>query len=138
MSKAAVPVHISGAIIGEDGPIKKAKLTATDNNGTVRATSSINGSLHYSLELPADTAYPVIISAIYPRSTKVAKSGKGEMKAAILEPSSSLVEISPRSTSIVDIALARGGLTPENFEHASASVLRLGHGSGGMAYHGGH
>ena len=95
VSKTAVPVHISGAMIGEDGPIKEAKLTATGNNGVVRATSSVNGSLHYSLELPADTVYPVIISAIYPRSTKVVKSGKGELKAAILEPSSSLVELSP-------------------------------------------
>jgi hypothetical protein len=138
MSKSAISVHISGNIFGEDGPIKKAKLTATDKNDTVRATSSVNGSSHYSLELPADTVYPVIISAVYPRSTKVVKSGKGEVKAAVLEPSSSIVELSPTSTTIVDIALARGGLTTENFEHASASALRLGHGAGGMAYHGGH
>jgi hypothetical protein len=140
MSKSAAPVYISGNIFGEEGegPIKKAKLTATDKDGTVRATSNVNGSSHYSLKLPTDTAYPVIISAIYPRSTKIVESGKGEVKAAVLEPSSAIVELSPRSTTIVDIALARGGLTPENFEHASASALRLGHGAGGMAYHGGH
>jgi hypothetical protein len=124
---------------GEDGPIMEAKLTATDKNGVVQSTLKISGSSSYNLKLPADTAYPVIISAVYPRSTKVVKSGKGEVKAAVLEPSSSMIELSPRSTAIVNISLARGGLTPENFEHASASALRLGGGgSGGMAYHGGH
>lgn len=138
-SKPAVPVSISGSMTGEDGPITEAKITATDNNGETIAATEVNGSSRYRIELPAETDYPVIISAIYPRSTKTVESGQGEVKAAVMEPSSSTVELSPTSTTIVDIALARGGLTPQNFKHASAAALSLSRGgSGGMAYHGGH
>ncbi|QBQ54893.1 hypothetical protein [Nitrosococcus wardiae] len=138
-SKPAVPVSISGSMTGEDGPIKEAKLTATDHNGEVIATAEVNGSSRYRVELPAGAAYPVILSAIYPRSTKVVESGQGEIKAAIMKASNSTVELSPKSTSIVEIALARGGLTPENFKSASLAVLNQGSGgSGGMPYQGGH
>jgi hypothetical protein len=138
-SKPAGSVYITGGMKGEDGPIKEAELTATDSNGSVIATLNVSGKSRYSLELPAGTDYPVIISAIYPRSTKVDESGAGEVKAAVMEPSSSSVDLSPTSTAIVDIAQARGGLTPENFEQASAAALNLGRsGSGGSPYQGGH
>lgn len=137
-NKPAVPVTISGSITGADGPIKEAKLTATDSHGKMIATAEVSGRSSYNLELPAGATYPVIISAVYPRSTKIEKSGQGEVKAGILEASSSIVAISPRSTSIVNMALARGGLTPENFRVASASALNLGAGSGGGGGHGGH
>ncbi|ADE15748.1 conserved hypothetical protein [Nitrosococcus halophilus Nc 4] len=138
-SKPAVPVSISGSMTGEDGPVKEAKLTATDRNGEVIATVEVNSGPRYRIELPAGVAYPVIISALYPRSTKVVESGQGEIKAAIMKASSSTVELSPKSTSIVDIAMARGGLTPENFKSASLAILNQGSGgSGGMPYQGGH
>ncbi|ABA57358.1 conserved hypothetical protein [Nitrosococcus oceani ATCC 19707] len=139
-SKPAVPVTISGSMNGEDGPIKEAKLTATDSHGEVITTAEVSGRARYQLELPAGAAYPVIISAIYPRSTKIEKSGQGEVKAVVMEASSSTVELSPRSTAIVNMALARGGLTLENFKAASAAALNLGAGSGGGSGggHGGH
>lgn len=138
-NKSAGPANITGGVIGEDGPIMEAKLTATDATDAVVATTEIKGSSRYHLKLPADTVYPVIISAIYPRSTKVSESGQGELKAAIVEGGGGMLDISPTSTSIVNTALGMGGLTRENFKRAAISTLGLGGGGGGGgAYHGGH
>lgn len=134
-SKSPSPVYISGGVTGIDGPVTGAELTATDAKGKVVATEKIEDS-SYHLKLPADAAYPVIISAVYPRSTKIVESGQGEVKAAIIEASSSMIEISPKSTKIVERALAMGGLTRENFQQAAATIGMSGGGGGGG--HGGH
>jgi len=134
-----VPVYITGGMKGEDGPIKEAKLVAIDSKGAIIVTLQVSGQSRYSLELPVGTDYPVILSAIYPRSKKIDETGAGEVKAAIMEVSSASVDLSPTSTAIVNIALARGGLTPENFERASVAALNLSRsGSGGNPYQGGH
>lgn len=138
-SKPASSVYISGGMIGEDGPVKNAEITATDAKEKVVATVKVEGRSTYRLKLPADTNYPVIISAIYPRSTKIVESGQGEIKAAVMEAANSMVELSPKSTRIVEIALARGGLTPNNFEQAASAAFNLGGvGGGATGGHGGH
>lgn len=141
MSESTVPTRLSGSIFGEDGPVLKANLAATDSQGVVRATSSINGSPRYSLELPIETIFPVVISATYlkevPKSGGGVESSKEAVKAVVLEPGSSIVDISPRTTTIVNVALARGGFTHENLMQASAAALNMGSG-GGSGGHGGH
>lgn len=136
-SKSAGPVYISGGITGIDGSVTGAELTATDAKGEVVATEKVENS-SYHLKLPADAVYPVIISAVYPRSTKIVESGQGEVKAAIIEASSSMVEISLKSTKIVERAIAMGGLTRENFEQAAETTITMGGGGGDSGGHGGH
>lgn len=142
-SKLTGPADVAGTMIGADGPITHAKLTATDATGAVVATTEVKGNDHYNLKLPKKTVYPVLISVIYPRSTKEVASGQGEVKAALMEPGGGMLDITPTSTRIVDTALGMGGLTPENFRRAAISALQSGMGSsgssgGGEAYHGGH
>src|SRR5699024_6892939 len=75
MSESTLSTRLSGSIFVENGPIMKANLEATDSQGVVRANSSISGSQRYSLELPVETIFPVVISATYIK--EVAKSGGG-------------------------------------------------------------
>ncbi|BAW80281.1 hypothetical conserved protein [Candidatus Nitrosoglobus terrae] len=147
-TSSPTPTKLSGAISDENGPIRVAKLSATDSQGVVRATASLNGEQRYNLELPVETVYPVIISATYLHAAKAAESKEGapaaeesheaELRTVVLEPGSSIVDISLRSTQIVDIARARGGFTPENLAHASAAALNLGAGGGSGGGHEGH
>ncbi|WP_172419061.1 hypothetical protein [Candidatus Nitrosoglobus terrae] len=136
---SATPTNLLGTISDENGFIKDAELSVTDSTGMVRATASLNGEQGYDLELPVKTVYPVIISAtyhVYQHAAKavgakedvpVGEKDEAELRTAILESGSTIVgvSLSPISTQIVDIARARGGITPENIAHASAAVLNL-------------
>lgn len=121
------PATLTGGVVGEDGPIMEAKLTATDATGAVVATAEIKGKSHYRLELGADTVYPVLITA---------KSDHEEIKAVVMEGGHLSLDLSPTSTRIVKSALRMGGLTAENLQSAARATFSLGGGGGGG--HGGH
>lgn len=135
-SKSTGPATIFGGMFGEDGPIMEAKLTAKDATGAIVATAQIKGSSDYELDLPANTVYPVVITAVYPRSTKLAESGHGKLRAVAMEGGHLRIDLSPTTTRIVKSALRMGGLTPENVQSAARTAMRLGIGQGGSG--GGH
>ena len=125
-SPAAAATRLSGHVSNDDGPVLKARVEAKDAKGSVVAKTELPGGANsYQLALPANTAYPVILTA-YP------EAAPGEpLKAAVPSPLAAEQDISPVSTLVVDTALSLGGINEANLAKAAGAAISLRKKSGG-------
>lgn len=115
---------IAGIVRTDEGPVTKARIEAQDSKGAIVARTEISGDSHYSLTLPADTAYPVILAA-YPEGAPQA------LKAAVTSSLAEEQEISEVTTLVVDSALNLGGLTEANLAKAAGAAISQRRSTGG-------
>jgi hypothetical protein len=124
-----VDIRITGLVLDDDGPVKGATIEARDSKGGTVARTEIHGDAHYSLKLPAFTAFPVVLTA-------VAEGGADTLKAVVTSDLVSEQDISPVTTIVVDTAMNLGGLTEANLAKAAGAAIsqrKTTGGSGGSA-----
>ena len=123
-STAVAEDKIGGIVRDDEGPINKARIEAKDSKGAIVAKAEISGGNHYSLTLPANTAYPVVLSAYPEGSDEV-------LKAAVTSSLAEEQEISDITTLVVDTALSLGGLTEKNLTKAAGAAISQRRSRGG-------
>lgn len=126
---AASEDTIAGIVRTDEGPVTKGQIEAQDSKGAIVARTEIGGDSHYRLTLPANTAYPIILTA-HPEGSAQA------LKAAVTSSLAEEQEISEVTTLVVDSALSLGGLTEANLAKAAGAAIsqrRSTGGSGGSA-----
>lgn len=121
---AAVEIKITGLVLNEDNPVTKAKIEAQDGKGATVAKTEVSGDGHYSLTLPAGTAYPVVLSAQPEAEPK-------PLKAVVTSDLVSEQDISTVTTIVVDTAMSLGGLTEANLAKAAGAAISQRKSSGG-------
>lgn len=125
-SQAATQTRLSGHVSNDDGPVSQARIEAKDAKGALVAKTEVQGGANaYQLTLPANTAFPVILTA-YPDATP-----KEALKAAVSNSLAAEQDISPVSTLIVDTALSLGGINEVNLAKAAGAAIALRKKSGG-------
>lgn len=126
---SASPVRITGHVFSDDGEITQAKIEAVDASGKLAAQAELNGNSGYTLTIPAETAYPLILTAHPPDAPEP------HVKAAIANTKVSEQDISPITTAVAETALNLGGISEINLSKAAgaAIALRKKAGSGGGA-----
>lgn len=125
-SASASPAHLSGHVSNDDGPVLKAHVEAQDAKGAVVAKTDLAaGGNTYALTIPANAAYPLILSA------RPEASPNETLKAAVASALTAEQDISPVSTIIVDTALSLGGINEANLAKAAGAAIALRKKSGG-------
>lgn len=120
---------IAGLVLTDEGPAAKARVEASDRNGSIVATTEAGGDAHYRLKLPAGTAYPVVLTA---RAEGVPQP----LKAAVTSELAEEQDISEVTTIVVDTAMSLGGLSETNLAKAAGAAIsqrKSTGGSGGSA-----
>ncbi len=112
-------VTITGIIRNEKTLIKSGKIEATDNTGKTVATKHFKDAPHFSLDIPAGTTFPILLT-VHPDPDQPKKE---ILKAVVMSPYSTDKIITPVTTKIADQALALGGYTRENMMKAAMGTV---------------
>lgn len=107
---------LKGAVLDEKGPVREGELKVTDSSGQVVASTKLDNKKHYSIEIPAGTTLPVVLT--------LSPKGKGEkLRAVVISSAVSNYDISPLTTKIAAHAKKLGGYTYANMVMAADSTV---------------
>lgn len=115
VKKYAQATTLEGNVIDKNGRVKTGKVTATDAEQHTIATTEIQDNGHYQLEIPADTALPIVLSA----------TAAEPLIVAVIDPMISKYDINPRTTAIANKAKAMGGYTRSNLVIAAEGMVSV-------------
>jgi hypothetical protein len=112
---------IEGNVSDVHGPINSGKLEVKDKNDKVVLTQNLDGqSSHFSLTVPAGTAYPILL-VVTPPPGPVSQV----VRAVVTSPLADRMDITDITSLVVDAAFALGGLTEQNIAKASGGAIGL-------------
>lgn len=103
---------LKGLVSNDKQTIKNGRVEATDLSGQILATSLLVDNARYRIELPAGTAYPVILTAISSRDSE-------QLRVVVTDPTLVNFDITSLTTSIADQAKKMGGYTKNNLQRAA-------------------
>ncbi|WAK00774.1 hypothetical protein [Methylobacter sp. YRD-M1] len=106
--------RIEGIVTDRDGPITSGKVIIKDKNGAAITSATLNEDSRYSVDIPANTAYPVVLEI----------EGHDELlEAVVLDPTAVKQDITPMSSLVVRSARDLGGVTKENMARAAINAI---------------
>ena len=103
---------LKGLVSNDKQTIKNGRVEATDLRGQILATSLLIENARYRIELPAGTAYPVILTAF-------SSSDSEQLRVVVTDPTLVNFDITSLTTSIADQAKKMGGYTKTNLQRAA-------------------
>ena len=113
-------VTLSGQIRDDAGFFETGTLTASDvGNKQVARTDWRDKSGLYSIEIPAGTGFPVLLTAKAKREGSKAET----LITAVLAPGMTKHDITPNSTKVAKKAKSLGGYTPQNMMQATLDTV---------------
>lgn len=116
------PNTLSGSV--GDGPITQAQITVTDANSSIVGAGISDNTANYTLSVPTDTAYPVLVSATGGTDVVTGTAPDFTLLSVALNSTVRTVNINPFSTLIVKTAQAMsGGLSVETLATATQYVM---------------
>lgn len=107
---------LKGTVLDEKGPVREGDINVVDETGRVVATTSLDSSKNYSVEIPAGTILPIVI-------TVKPKGSSEKLKAVVISTAVSRYDISPLTTKIANRAKELGGYTRANMVLAADSTV---------------
>jgi hypothetical protein len=110
---------LQGIVSNNNGPIKAGTIKVTDNNEELVASTSLQNNGHYSVEIPANTVLPIVLT-FYPETANGEK-----LITAVIHPAITKYDINPLSTSIAKKAQAMGGYTHANMVRAAEGTVTV-------------
>jgi len=114
--------HVEGIVTDRDGPVTSGKITVKDKNGAAVATVLLDGDSKYSVNIPANTAYPIYLEV----------AGHDELlEAVVIDASAVKQDITPMSSLVVRSARDLGGVTKENMARAAINAISQSKTAGG-------
>lgn len=115
VEKYSQATTLQGLISGETGPVKNGLVKAINEKGQILGQAELADNSRYSLELPAGTELPILLT-YYP-SESAPESQR--LIAAVVHRTLSKYDINPASTRIAKRAKALGGYTHNNLVQAA-------------------
>jgi len=107
---------LTGSVLDEKGSVLYGELKVADSAGQVVATTQLENSKYFSVEIPAGTTLPIVI-------TVKPKGSSEKLRAVIISPAISKYEINPLTTRIAKQAKALGGYTYANLTMAAGNTV---------------
>ena len=103
-------------MLDDKGPVREGEIKVLDSTGRVVASASLDSSKDYSVEIPAGTTLPIVLT--------VKPEGSSEkLKAVVISTAVSRYDISPLTTKIANRAKELGGYTRANMVLAADSTV---------------
>ena len=107
---------LKGSVLDEKGPVLEGEIKVADSSGSVVATTRLENSKNYSVEIPAGTTLPVVL-------TVTVKGSSDKLRAVVISSAVSKYDISPLTTKIAKRAKELGGYTYANMVMAADSTV---------------
>ncbi len=107
---------LTGSVQNEKGSVLEGEIKVVDSSGRVVATTRLENSKNYRVEIPAGTILPIVLTA-------TAKSSNEKLKAVVITPAGSRYDISPLTTKIAKRAKELGGYTYNNLAMAAGNTV---------------
>jgi len=115
VKKYAKATTLEGAVSNNKGVIKTATLEVADESGRLITQSAVENG-HYSVEIPANTVLPILL-------TVSSESSADKLVTAVIHDTITKYEINPSTTAIAKAAKAMGGYTHANMTRAAADTV---------------
>ncbi len=106
--------QIEGIVADRDGPVTSGNIAVKDNNGATLATVTLKGDSSYSVNIPANAAYPLLL--VIPAHDEV-------LEAVVMDASAVKQDITHMSSLVVRAARDMGGFTKEHMARAAIGAI---------------
>jgi len=107
---------LTGTVLDENGPVLEGEIKVADSSGKVVASTRLDNNKHYSVDIPAGTTLPIVLT--------VSPEGSSEkLRAVIVSSAISKYEINPLTTKIARQAKELGGYTYANLTMAAGDAV---------------
>lgn len=106
---------LKGTVNNDKNAIKTGLIKVTNKKGKVITTTELQNNNHYTVEIPADTTLPIILT-FYPKG-----ANKDQLVSVAVDPYIKTYDITPRTTAIAEYAKSLGGYTHSNMVQAANS-----------------
>ena len=107
---------LQGVVLNEKGAVLEGEIKVTDSANRIVASTRLENNKHYSVEIPAGTTLPIVI-------TVKSKGSDEKLKVVVISPGGSTYDISPLTTRIANRAKELGGYTYNNLVMAAGNTV---------------
>ncbi len=107
---------LRGEVTDAKGPVVEGVIKVKDSEGKVVASTQLENSRHYTVNIPAGTTLPIVLSIKPANQTEV-------LQAVIISTAIAKYDISTMTTKIAKRAKALGGYTHSNMIVAADSTV---------------
>lgn len=109
---------MTGAVLDKEGPVLEGEIKVADSAGKVVATTRLENSKNYRVEIPAGTTLPIVLTAN-------PEGSSNKLRAVIISSAISKYDITPLTTKIAKQAKELGGYTYANLVMAAGSTVNV-------------
>ena len=106
---------LKGTVNNDKNKINAGQIKVTDEKGKAIATTELQKDNHYTVEIPAETTLPIILT-FYPKN-----ANQDQLISVGVDPYIKTYDITPRTTAIAKYAKSLGGYTHSNIVQAANS-----------------
>ena len=106
--------QIEGIVADRDGPVINGDIVVKDKNGAILTTVKLKGDSRYSVNIPSNAAYPLLLAI--PAHDEV-------LEAVVMDPAAVKQDITHMSSLVVRAARDMGGFTKENMARAAIGAI---------------
>ena len=117
VKKYEIATTLHGTVSDNKGYLENGMLNVTNVDGKVIASTTLQNSKNYSVEIPANTPLPIVLSFSAEQGEK--------MIAVVIHPSITKYDINPRTTEIAKTAMTLGGYTDSNLRQAAEGAVSV-------------
>lgn len=110
---------LQGAVSSNTGLIKTGTIKLLSEKGHILASTTLENSPRFQIDVPADTALPVILG--YYDNV----SPEAQLISVVIHPDASKYDINPATTAIAKQAKAMGGYTHSNMVRAAENSVHV-------------
>lgn len=108
---------LHGTVSNNKGFAENGTVKVTSVGGELITSTTLHNSKNYSVEIPADTSLPILLSF-------VDEAGES-FTSVVIHPSITKYDISPHTTVIAKKAISLGGYTDSNLRQAAESTVSV-------------
>lgn len=111
--QSATTLH--GTVSDDAGYVENGVVNVETVEGKIIASTTLQNSKNYSVEVPANTQLPIVLSYAQKQGEKII--------TVVVHPSITKYDLNPRTTSIAKTAMSLGGYTESNLRQAADGVI---------------
>jgi hypothetical protein len=108
--------NLRGEVTDAKGPVLEGVINVTDSKGKVVASTQLENTRHYTVDIPAGTTLPIVLSIKSANQTE-------KLQAVIISTAIAKYDISTMTTKIAKRAKELGGYTHSNMIMAADSTI---------------
>lgn len=121
VKKYPTATMLEGVVSNSQGRVKAGRIKVIDENNQPIATAEVQNNGQYQVEIPANTALPILLTF----HADASQANAEQLIVAVIDPLVSKYNISPLTTAIANKAKAMGGYTRTHLMIAAEEMVSV-------------